>query len=78
MNDERNLPPTRPSIPETSSPMFLRMPAVVRLTGLCRSTIYRLIADDMFPEPVKVGIRAVAWRQTDLDRWSNDRAPSKH
>jgi predicted DNA-binding transcriptional regulator AlpA len=38
-------------------------------TGLGRSTIYRLIADDSFPAPVRPGPRAVAWRWSDLDQW---------
>jgi prophage regulatory protein len=52
------------------APVFLRMPTVMRMTGLGRSTIYRLIADQKFPSPVRLGPRAVAWRRTDLDRWS--------
>ena len=59
------------------TPKFLRMPMVVRITGLGRSTIYRLIAEKKFPGPVRVGDRAVAWRQADLDRWSEER-PSSH
>ena len=59
------------------TPTFLRMPMVVRITGLGRSTIYRLIAEKKFPGPVRVGDRAVAWRQADLDRWSEER-PSSH
>lgn len=61
-----------PSI-DATLPMFLRMPTVVRMTGLGRSTIYRLIADQRFPRPVKLGPRAVAWRRADLDRWSEAR-----
>jgi len=60
-----------------SEPMFLRMPAVVRLTGLGRSTIYRLVAESKFPRPVRLADRAVAWRQSDVDRWSEER-PSAH
>jgi len=56
-----------------STPMFLRMPAVVRLTGLGRSTIYRLMAESKFPRSVRLGDRAVAWRQSDVDRWSEER-----
>lgn len=56
-----------------SAPMFLRMPAVVRLTGLGRSTIYRLMAESKFPRSVRLGDRAVAWRQSDVDRWSEER-----
>lgn len=59
-------------------PVFLRMPTVIRLTGLGRSTIYRLIAEQKFPGPVRVGTRAVAWRRSDLDRWSEARPPVAH
>ncbi|WP_369973867.1 helix-turn-helix transcriptional regulator [Pelomonas sp. KK5] len=49
------------------------MPSVLRMTSLGRSTIYRLISEGKFPRPVRIGDRAVAWRQTDLDSWSETR-----
>ncbi|MCC7288063.1 MAG: AlpA family phage regulatory protein [Burkholderiaceae bacterium] len=55
---------------------FLRLPAVVQLTGLGRSTIYRLVAAREFPAPVRVARRAVAWRRADLDRWGETRQAS--
>jgi prophage regulatory protein len=58
---------------EQTLPTFLRMPMVVRMTGLGRSTIYRLIAEKKFASPVRLGDRAVAWRRADLDLWSDDR-----
>ena len=63
---------------DATSPDFLRMPTVMRMTGLGRSTIYRLIADQKFPSPVRLGLRAVAWRRTDLDRWSEARPIVTH
>jgi prophage regulatory protein len=62
----------------TPPPPLLRMPKVVRMTGLGRSTIYRMIAVNEFPHPVRVGKRAVAWRSADLDRWSADRPSTNH
>ena len=56
-----------------SAPTFLRMPAVVRLTGLGRSTIYRLMDESKFPKSVKLGDHAVGWRRSDVDRWSEER-----
>ncbi|MES2099737.1 MAG: AlpA family phage regulatory protein [Pseudomonadota bacterium] len=53
--------------------MFARMPTVIHATGLGRSTIYRLVATGAFPPPVHLGPRAVAWRWSDLDRWSESR-----
>jgi prophage regulatory protein len=67
------------SIPSDSAPpTFLRLPMVVRMTGLGRSTIYRLMAMNRFPCPVRVGDRAVAWRRSDLDRWSEARPSTAH
>jgi prophage regulatory protein len=63
---------------ESVPPVFLRMPTVMRLTGLGRSTIYRLIADRKFPSPVRLGPRAVAWRRSDLDEWSEARPVVTH
>lgn len=57
---------------------FLRLPSVLRRTGLGRSTIYRLIADQKFPAPVRLAGRAVGWRQTDLDVWSRTLTPVAH
>lgn len=59
-------------------PVFLRMPTVIRLTGLGRSTIYRMISEQKFPSPVRLGSRAVAWRRSDLDRWSEARPSVAH
>lgn len=50
---------------------LLRLPAVVRKTWLSRSTIYRLMATRHFPLPVKLAGRAVGWRRSDVDRWSD-------
>ena len=53
--------------------MFARLPTVIQATGLGRSTIYRLVASGAFPPPVHLGPRAVAWRWSDLDQWSESR-----
>jgi prophage regulatory protein len=48
---------------------IFRRPAVQDLTGLSRSTIYAMIASGTFPAPVKLGTRAVGWREADLNEW---------
>jgi len=68
--------PTRPSDLQPS--VFLRMPAVVHMTGLGRSTIYRLVAEENFPPPVRLAKRAVAWRRVDVETWSAGRPTTSH
>ena len=63
---------------ESHSALFLRIGTVVRITGLGRSTIYRLMADEQFPSPVRLTKRVVAWRRTDLERWSEGRPTAAH
>ena len=58
--------------------LLLRIGAVVRVTGLGRSTIYRLVARDEFPPPVRLTRRAVAWRRSDLERWTDAREKAAH
>jgi prophage regulatory protein len=63
---------------EHARAIFLRINSVMRVTGLGRSTIYRLMADDKFPHPVKLTPRVVAWRRADLERWGEARPSSTH
>ena len=60
---------TRPEISE-SLPPLLRLPAVLRATGLARSTVYRMVAERTFPAPVKLAKRAVGWRRDDVQPWT--------
>jgi prophage regulatory protein len=56
-----------------SNAQFLRWPDVERITGLSRTTIWRLERDGDFPERVSIGPRAVAWRLGDVQRWAETR-----
>lgn len=48
---------------------ILRRPDVERLTGLPRSSIYRQMAEGVFPRPVSLGGRSVGWKFTDIREW---------
>lgn len=52
---------------------LLRLPEVSSQTGLKRAAIYAAIQRGLFPSPVKIGRRAVAWPQSDIDKWIADR-----
>lgn len=52
---------------------LLRLPAVVRMTGLAKSTIYKHVALRQVPAPVSLVGRAVACRMMEVVRWNQDR-----
>jgi prophage regulatory protein len=54
---------------------ILRRPAVVRLTGLSYSTIYRKMRTGEFPPRVRLGRHAVGWREEAVKAWINSREP---
>jgi len=56
----RHHDPVANDSPTADVSFFLRMTAVTRMTGLGRSTIYRLVAQRKFPSPVRLANRAVA------------------
>lgn len=53
--------------------MLLRRRDVERLVGLKKSAIYLLMSEGLFPRPVRVGKRCVAWRSSDLKKWISNR-----
>ena len=52
-----------------TAPQFLRLPQLTARIGLSKPTVYRLIALDKFPRPVRLGVAAVGWRVTDVAAW---------
>ncbi|MFD0908592.1 helix-turn-helix transcriptional regulator [Ruegeria arenilitoris] len=54
-----------------------RRPDVESLVGLSRSTLYAMIAEGAFPKPIKLGKRAVGWRQSDVLSWLESRASAE-
>lgn len=67
---------TNPPTTNPSPGRLLRLPSIEALTGLKKSTIYGHMAnkDDPFPAPVRIGARAVAWRESDVLAWIAARA----
>lgn len=49
---------------------LLRLPEVLSRTGLSRSRLY---ADSSFPKAVKIGDRAVAWVEQEVQAWVDAR-----
>ena len=55
------------------SERILRLPAVKARTGLGRSTLYDAMARGDFPQPMKLGLRAVGWIEAEVDAWAEAR-----
>ena len=48
---------------------LLRREEVETRCGIARSSIYRLMRTGQFPEPVRVGPRAVRWPASEIEEW---------
>jgi prophage regulatory protein len=51
----------------------MRRAEVEKAVGLSRSTIYDLMSRGQFPKPIKLGERAVGWRESDVEKWLAER-----
>lgn len=52
---------------------LLRLPDVERLTGLKKSSLYAGMKAGTFPACVRLSVRAVAWRESDIAAWQAQR-----
>lgn len=52
---------------------LIRLNDVIAVTGLARSTIYKYLKQGLFPIPVPLGGRSVAWVESEVAAWIADR-----
>lgn len=52
---------------------ILRMKAVIEITGLARSTVYKYVAEGIFPKPISLGGRSVGWLESEVHSWIQSR-----
>jgi prophage regulatory protein len=65
---ELPLEQTKPAV-HPKPPRILRLAQVRELTGLGRSCIYQLQAENLFPRRIKLGARAVGWIEAEVHQW---------
>ena len=51
---------------------LLRKPQVLARTGIPKSSWDRGVRQGRYPKPVKIGVRAVAWTSTSIDKLIED------
>ena len=56
---------------------FLRLPEVIQISGYRRSSIYEMIKAGNFPAPVHLGPRAVAWLESEVEAWMQERIDAR-
>jgi prophage regulatory protein len=67
--------PALPLKPAAATPLLtggdrlLRLQEVIALVSISRATIYRYLGAGMFPSPLQIGPRRVAWRASDINIW---------
>ena len=52
---------------------ILRLPDVCKTTGLGRSMVYQLEAEQRFPARVRISERAVGWVEEEIQGWLAER-----
>lgn len=52
---------------------LIRFHEAQRRTGYSKAWLYRLISEHRFPQPVKIGSRAIAFIESEVDEWINQR-----
>ena len=58
-----------PNTKQEEQYQILRLPDVVKITGLSRSSIYAAISQDLFPKQLHIGPRSVGWLKNEIDEW---------
>ena len=52
---------------------FIRLSEVQRRTGYSKAWLYRLMSQKKFPTSVKIGSRSIAFIESEIDEWINQR-----
>ena len=56
-------------MPGLTRSRLMRLPEVVQMTGVSRSTIYRWMENGEFPRQISLGANTVAWLESDVNDW---------
>ena len=55
---------------------IMRIPEVVEVTGLSKTTIWQRVRSGDFPPPLKLGslaTRSIGWKEGEIERWIDSR-----
>jgi prophage regulatory protein len=52
---------------------LIKLKEVLHMTGLSRATVYRFMAAGGFPMKVELGGNSVAWVESEVEDWINEK-----
>lgn len=55
----------------------IRLPEVIKKTGLGRTSLYKLSTSGLFPASISLGGKAMGWIEAEIDRWIEDRMAAR-
>ena len=54
----------------SKSVRLLRLPAVMEMTGISQTSVYRLVRENKFPQPVRVAVpKMTVWPSDQIEEW---------
>lgn len=56
---------------------IVRLQQLIAMTGLARSTIYKLMGDNKFPKSVTLGCRSVGWIEEEVQQWLSEKVEAR-
>lgn len=56
---------------------FIRLPEVRETTGLGTTSIYQRMIAGTFPKQIPLGGRVVAWLESDINAWMDDKIKNR-
>jgi prophage regulatory protein len=59
--------------PQFSAPRIIRLPEVIKRTGLPRASIYQQMAMGSFPKPIAISLRSRGWIESEVKDWIEER-----
>jgi|TARA_A100001518_G_scaffold1503_1_gene1407 prophage regulatory protein len=57
---------------------LVKQKEVLRRCGISAATLYRLIKKGKFPESVNISERAVAWANSEIEQWIEERMRERY
>ncbi|QHP79159.1 AlpA family transcriptional regulator [Pectobacterium odoriferum] len=71
------IPAMPPMSPHPVRERLMRLPEVLHVTGISRSTLYELSARNAFPARVPLGGKNVAWVESEIHHWVAERIAAR-